>query len=1087
MTEAISRYVRLLRLRLAMTLKIMKLKNFIQKVLCAALALTIFVMPEAGFSYYIWSPESGKFVSSESQSQDYADELFQQAASYQKQNKVDRAIEEFQNLLRKYPTAPNASEAQYQIGLIFEERKDYDKAVEAYKKVTENYPQSERADAVTERLFKIGNLYMTGEKAKIAGLSIKSGLPKAVDIFEHIVKTAPYNTYGDQAQFNAGLTYKKMGQHQNAIDAFQKIIDQYPNSVLLDDARYQIAESSFEYSKYATRDEKAIDQAIQKISDFLAHYPESSVTDKINALKQEISNRDAEKNYEIGLYYEKEKQLESAALYFEDVALRHPNTPYGKLAVQKVEGLKEPLEKLKREQREMAMEMESVGAKLKSLQSEQEASASDQSQVQMLAEQAEALKRQQKYLFEDQLRVIEDRENAWRKSNREWHSKWKAFQEKRKEMRSNQAPELAEAFQRWEKSLLEEKDNLAKERATIASLRYELRLEDEPKASKRKKVKETKEFKKDRTWRSLVPKFRKQKSGDLEAINQELEKLENKREQLFKQRVGKDREIDRWQSELLNLENQSFDKALNEPWFFDLVKEKSPELAEAQARLGRRQIYLNRRVREFEVKKALHAKQYSIANLERWSLAFSAEEFDAKEFAASGVDIEQSLRDLQQDKARLTSAWTDQKKKVETISRALDIQSNELPASHMPSIAQFADDLQAKSGHKNSKIVSESVRKMEQMPPRILKKRIKFLERQIRERYDEIEDWNKKKDQSISELNRLMQQGKPFPKVTQATNAITAPVRLFLWLARSLTFGLSNVDRRTVKQASRKEKLNDDLSVQIRQLHEQVELESLLIQGRVAEINAFEKELTELKMLAREKDVELTPIYTARDFAIGKESLESASRIIPEEDRYALIIDKLDQETRKLQSFENELKLVDSKIKKISDYKNAVASKQSNLSESSKSERDDFDAETASAPTEAHSPEQIKSEAALDQMKKRIEKLAQRYQADKRLHREALKKFYLEQKTSFHQANQQKKQASNALDRAQSDAVKFSESERELLKALEKLLLKKKELIQSKLAHSKDESTNQEKAILISELEASEIQLVSVRESLAKT
>ena len=329
---------------------------------------TLFLLPSLqSYAYWVWSPESGKFVNPEKAVQDTADEQYDYAMKFYKEKDLGEAAKQLEQLLKKYPGSRIAPEAQYRLGAVYEEQGDYMKAFKAYKILVESYPQSERLGEVTEREFRIGNLFLSGKKAKLMGLEILPSLPRAVEIFEHIVKQAPFSEFGDKAQFHLGLAYKKWAHYEEAVEAFQAVIDRYPKSELLPQARFQLAETSFLRSSAEFRDQRSLDEASREVDRFLSRHPDTSASEKANKLRQQIDEKNAEKNYRIGLYYEKDNYVSSALIYYADVAARYPHTKWGQKAQEKLKSLERPAEYISGEEKKIIEEKKGIEAKLKNL------------------------------------------------------------------------------------------------------------------------------------------------------------------------------------------------------------------------------------------------------------------------------------------------------------------------------------------------------------------------------------------------------------------------------------------------------------------------------------------------------------------------------------------------------------------------------------------------------------------------------------------------------------------------------------------------------------------------------------------------
>lgn len=974
-----------------------------------------------GYAYWIWSPESGKFVSSESATQDQANELFQFATNFQNEKQYDRAIEEYQNLIRKYPTSEMAGEAQYQVGLIYEEQEEYSKAFEAYKKLTDNYPQTKHLEDVAERLFKIANLYLAGRKEKVMGVSVKSGNAKAVDILQHIVKMAPYSKYGDQAQFHIGLAYKQMRQYTNAIQAFQKLIDDYPNSTLLDDARYQLADTSYEYSKRSARDERVMDEAIENVSAFLERYPESNMTEKVAQLRKDINERDAEKNYEIAIFYEKENELESAALYYGDVVKRHPETEHGKKAAQKLEVLKEPLKGVRAKKEALQIQSESIQQRIDALKEESAKSGKSKEEIadekKKLEAESESLVSQQNRFKKEEWSRFKEREAALKASEKTWREKKKNLDAKRKEMKANRAPELERAFRRWEASLAEEKEMLGKERQLISELKGELISATDEKPSK--------------GWRFPFMGKRKSIENLVRFKLKELEEIRSKRERISKKHS--------------ELESQI-------ATFISLDHEKNQvEIDDTDLNEKRQEI--DGLIQKLKEKRETYQEQFGDMDPERWSIEASMKNLqEIEEAKLSEEQIKNELEKLQREKLRISHAWFDQKKTVETISNAFEYGSVEE--------TEKQKELEKTKGAPPA-VSSEDIANST-LEERSLKKRIKFLEREIRSRLDEISDWNEKKDIALAKLDAMMNEGKKNFVTEKIVKPVTAPFRFMFWLGRSLAFGLNQDERRVMKQANRKvaRGVNEERYVEIRKLQEEIELESLLIQGRYQEVQMFENELKNLKQVATEKGIEIRPIYLERDFEVGKESLRSAERIIEDQSRYESLIGKLDQETRKLEAIQNELDTIDLEIsslhKKSSELKVFQAE-----SKVKKEETGEEEVQEGEGPKK-------KMEAELDRLKSEIEAKEEEYREEK----EALKPKVSSEKPL---------EINPKIEKLNQEMKDLKNKEKKLILDEQEILNEKKELIQKELDRFKNKTDNPRYQLLYSELEETDIQIAGLK------
>ncbi|MBI4711533.1 MAG: hypothetical protein HY767_03610 [Candidatus Omnitrophica bacterium] len=84
--------------------------------------ISILLLPHSLASAdWVWSPEQGKFINTESETQCGADDIFDNALDLYKEKKLDKAAEQFKIVLKQYPKSRVAPESQYRLGTIFEE------------------------------------------------------------------------------------------------------------------------------------------------------------------------------------------------------------------------------------------------------------------------------------------------------------------------------------------------------------------------------------------------------------------------------------------------------------------------------------------------------------------------------------------------------------------------------------------------------------------------------------------------------------------------------------------------------------------------------------------------------------------------------------------------------------------------------------------------------------------------------------------------------------------------------------------------------------------------------------------------------
>ena len=301
-------------------------------------SIILFACPLTGSAsaFWLWSPKTLKYINPKKVSKPVPKNQFQYALSFYAAKNYSRALDEMKNLVRDYPRATEAGEAYFYMGLCQEELEDYDAAYKSYEEVVKKYPNSGRIQDIIEREYRIANLFYNGKKRKIAGLEIFPSFDKAIEIYRRVVENAPYGPYADLSQYKTGECFKKKGEYGESREAFEKLIETYQKSELIDDAKYQIALVTFKMSGGAHYDERETDEAIEKFSNFIKEHPESNLVKESGEAIQELRNRKAEKAFDIAEFYAKQGAIPAAKTYYNEVVEHYAESSWARLALERL-------------------------------------------------------------------------------------------------------------------------------------------------------------------------------------------------------------------------------------------------------------------------------------------------------------------------------------------------------------------------------------------------------------------------------------------------------------------------------------------------------------------------------------------------------------------------------------------------------------------------------------------------------------------------------------------------------------------------------------------------------------------------------
>jgi outer membrane assembly lipoprotein YfiO len=161
-----------------------------------------------------------------------------------------------------------------------------------------------------------------------------------VNIFAAVVRTAPYGKYTARAQFDIGLARQKQGANDAAIQAYQAVIDKFPNEPIAADAQYQIGYIWFEAARLGTNDQAATTNARTGFEDFLYKYPKSEKAATARENLKRLDQKSTGDAYKIAKFYDKQKQYRAAVIYYNEVIREQPGSNASGEAKQRIEQIR---------------------------------------------------------------------------------------------------------------------------------------------------------------------------------------------------------------------------------------------------------------------------------------------------------------------------------------------------------------------------------------------------------------------------------------------------------------------------------------------------------------------------------------------------------------------------------------------------------------------------------------------------------------------------------------------------------------------------------------------------------------------------
>ncbi|MFH1767601.1 MAG: outer membrane protein assembly factor BamD [Candidatus Omnitrophota bacterium] len=294
------------------------------------------------YPFLIWSPKTGKWKDPLSTPQGSPQAQLKEGLEFFNTGDYKRALKEFSKMKSYYPDAFEAAEAQYYIARCFERLNNHYRAFSEYEKLIRTYPNSKRIQEAVKNQYYIGEYLSETKEKRFLGvpLSVLNEHP-AVEVFETIAETSPYSEYAPKALYKLGLFLLERSRYDEAKDAFSKLIDSYPDNELVDSAKYHLALSSSKSSAGSDYDKTAISDARQRLEEVIEKNPQSDVSKEAREKVKAIKDKEAQKDFDTALFYEKQDKINSARIYYQSVIDNYPQTDYAVKAREKIRVLEQ--------------------------------------------------------------------------------------------------------------------------------------------------------------------------------------------------------------------------------------------------------------------------------------------------------------------------------------------------------------------------------------------------------------------------------------------------------------------------------------------------------------------------------------------------------------------------------------------------------------------------------------------------------------------------------------------------------------------------------------------------------------------------
>lgn len=292
------------------------------------------LLPLSSRAELVWTPGSGWSVQGGvlsgliGEEANNALELMNRARAAEDRGNTSTAIRAYDRVSKRYVNSVYGPEAVYRLARLRLANRQYFKAFDAYQIIVSRYPNSPRFNEVVGEQYRIASALMDGARNRTWGwLPGFRNRDQAIRYFEQIIVNAPYSDYAPLALMNVARAHQRLGNDIEAIDALDRMINFYPQSILAPDAYLKLAETHASLVDGPSYDQASTREAITYFEDFIILFPSD---DKVASAERGLGSMKevlAESKMTIAeFYFYKRSNFRAARVFYNEAITAFPDS-----------------------------------------------------------------------------------------------------------------------------------------------------------------------------------------------------------------------------------------------------------------------------------------------------------------------------------------------------------------------------------------------------------------------------------------------------------------------------------------------------------------------------------------------------------------------------------------------------------------------------------------------------------------------------------------------------------------------------------------------------------------------------------------
>jgi len=233
------------------------------------------------------------------------------AAKLEAEGRSKAARKAYEALVREWPTAPQAAQAQFALAQLFEKAQKFDRAFDEYQYLLTFFAGHCPYNEVLDRQFRIANFLLHNNTSMFGW--ILNGMDTIRERFEQIVRNAPRSAIAPEVMLIIGSIRVSEKELPEAIAVYDGLRNRFPTTPQAVTAGFLAAKCRYELAVLHNYNEPRCREAIAFFKSVLAREPNHPQKAQMTAWLNELTALLIEQNYRQAVFYDTKQRNMAAA------------------------------------------------------------------------------------------------------------------------------------------------------------------------------------------------------------------------------------------------------------------------------------------------------------------------------------------------------------------------------------------------------------------------------------------------------------------------------------------------------------------------------------------------------------------------------------------------------------------------------------------------------------------------------------------------------------------------------------------------------------------------------------------------------